>query len=132
MMLSVYAGWERTTGEYSCSHIFGKGLLGPEELTLPQKELHILSKGADIADLFSVALEEWVEEILIGGDSEIALCWCAYETVKLNQFNPVRVINVTSKINLENLYHIRGTENPADIGTRMKIVTHEDVLPGSE
>ena len=132
MILSVYAGWERANGEYSCSHLYGKGLLGPEELTLPQKELHVLSKGADIVDLFSVAIEEWVEEILIGSDSEIAICWAAYETVKLNQFNRVRVINITSKINLDNLFHIKGSENPADIGTRMKVVSYEDVLPGSE
>ena len=44
-----------------------------QKLSLPQKELHILS------------VEEWVEEVLVAGDSEIALCWAAYETVKLNQ-----------------------------------------------
>ena len=131
MILTVYAGWERASGEYSCSHLYGKGLLGPEGLTLPQKELHVLSKGADVAELLSVVIEDWVEEVLIGGDSEIAICWVAYETVKLNQYNRVRVINITSKISLQNLFHIKGTENPADIGTRMRFITHEDVQPGS-
>ena len=132
MILTVYVGWERSNGQYSCSHLYGKGLLGQESLTLPQKELHILSKGADVADLLSVVLEDWVEEILIGGDSEIAICWTVYETVKLNMYNRIRVINITSKISLQNLFHVRGSENPADIGTRMKLITHEDVQPGSE
>ena len=132
MILTVYAGWKRKGGGYSCSHLYGKGLLGPEGLTLPQKELHILSKGADVTELLSVMLEDWVEEILVAGDSEIALCWTAYETVKLNQYNRVRVVNIVSKISLENLFHIKRSENPADIGTRMKSVTYEDVQPGSD
>ena len=132
MILTVYVGWERVGGKYSCSHLYGRGLLGPESLTLPQKELHILSEGADVSQLLSVMLEEWVEEILVAGDSEIAMCWVSYETVKLNQYNRVRVINITSKISLENLFHIKGIENPADIGTRMKDVSVEDIHPGSD
>ena len=132
MIVTVYVGWERRNGEYSCAHLYGKGILGPEALTLPQKELHILSAGADISQLFSIMLEEWVEEILVAGDSEIALCWATYETVKLNQYNRVRVINIISKLDLQNLFHIKGTENPADIGTRMKDVSVEDIQPGSD
>ena len=132
MILTVYVGWERKGGSYSCYHLYGKGILGPEALTLPQKELHILSVGADVSELLSVMLEEWVEEILVAGDSEIALCWVAYETVKLNQYNRVRVVNILSKLSLENLFHIKGTENPADIGTRMKAISADDVQPGSD
>ena len=132
MMVSAYVGWERVNGTYSCSHLFGKGLLGPEALTLPQKELHVLNVGANIVQLLSVVLEEWVEEILIAGDSEISLCWVLYETVKLNQFNRVRVINIASKINLDNLFHVKGTENPADIGTRVCAVSSADVQTGSD
>ena len=132
MILTVYVGWERQDGSYSCSHLLGKGLLGPEALTLPQKELHILSAGADISELLSVMLSDWVEEILVAGDSEIALCWTAYESVKLNLYNRVRVINITSKISLENLFHVKGSENPADIGTRLKGIKAEDIYPGSD
>jgi hypothetical protein len=59
------------------------------------------------------------------------LGWAAYATVKLNQYNRVRVVNITSKLNLENLFHINGSENPADIGTRIKAVIAEDVYLGS-
>ena len=131
MMLAVYAGWERPNGVYSCSHLFGKGLLGPEQLTLPQKELHVLSVGADVFELMCNVLDGWIEEILVGSDSEIALCWTLYESIKLNQYNRVRAINIVSKINLQDLYHVIGSENPADIGTRSKMISADDVMPGS-
>ena len=97
LMVTVYVGWERSGGDYSCAHLYGKGILGPEALTLPQKELHIFSVGADLSELLSVMLEDWVEEVNIAGDSEIALCWIGYESVKLNQYNRVRVITFFQK-----------------------------------
>ena len=132
MMATIYVGWERQSGSYSCSHLLGKGLLGPEPLTLPQKELHILSVGADMKELCYSALEDWVEEVIICSDSEIALCWSGYETVKLNQYNRVRVLNITSKLSLEDLFHVKGSYNPADIGTRVKCVSAADVSPDAE
>ena len=131
LMVTVYVGWERSGGDFSCAHLYGKGILGPEALTLPQKELHIFSVGADLSELLSVMLEDWVEEVNIAGDSEIALCWIGYESVKLNQYNRVRVINILSKVSLDNIFHIKGSENPADIGTRMHAISASDVQPGS-
>jgi len=60
------------------------------------------------------------------------MCWLMYESVKLNQYNRVRVINIISKVSLNNIFHIKGTENPADIGTRMKNITVDDIHPGSD
>ena len=121
MMVTIYVGWERQSGNYSCSHLLGKGLLGPEPLTLPQKELHILSVRADMKELCYTALEDWVEEVIICSDSEIALCWSGYETVKLNQYNRVRVLNITSKLSLEDLFHVKGSYNPADMGQGLNV-----------
>ena len=58
MMVSAYTGWEKVDGTYSCSHLFGKWMLGPEALTLPQKELHVLNVGANIVQLLSVVIEQ--------------------------------------------------------------------------
>ena len=58
MILTVYVGWERRNGQYSCSHLYGRGILGPESLTLPQKELHILSEGANIVEVMEAMLGE--------------------------------------------------------------------------
>ena len=43
----------------------------------------------------------------------------------------MRVINITSKLSLNNLFHVRGPDNPADIGTRTKTVSASDVFPDS-
>ena len=83
-------------------------------------------------ELCYTALEDWVEEVIICSDSEIALCWSGYETVKLNQYNRVRVLNITSKLSLEDLFHVKGSYNPADIGTRVKCVSAADVSPDAE
>ena len=105
MLVAVYIGWERSSGGYSCNHLLGKGLLGPEALTLPQKEQKELNVGADIKEFCLLALEEWIEEVIVCSDSEIALCWSSYETVKLNQYNRVCVLNITSKLSLDDLFH---------------------------
>ena len=91
-----------------------------------------MNVGADISELFRVVLSDWVEEVLVAGDSEIALCWVGYESVKLNMYNRVRVINIVSKLDLDNLFHVSGSDNPADIGTRLKGIKSQDVYPGSD
>ena len=77
------------------------------------------------------ALEDWIDTIYIGGDSEIALAWTIYENVKLNVFHRNRVNNIRSKVDVDMLHHVHGPENPSDVGTRPNNVKVEDVMPGS-
>ena len=65
--------------------------------------------------------EEWIEEVLVGTDSEISLCWVSYETMKLHVFNRNRVVNITRKVDLKKLFHIKGKENCSDVGTTDKV-----------
>ena len=132
IMVAAYVGYERHGGTWSCSHLLGKGLLAPEHLTLAQKELQALSSGSDIKTVLQNTLEEWVEEIAVFSDSEIALCWVSYETIKLHVFNRNRVVNITRQLDLEHLYHVQGKENCADTGTRVKDVTANSVKENSE
>ena len=60
-------------------------------------------------------------------DSEILLCWFAYETVKLQVFNRNGVVNITRKIYLKKLFHIKGKENCSDVGIRMDKVSSNDI-----
>ena len=132
IMIAAYIGYERQNGTWSCSHLLGKGLLAPEQLTLPQKELQGLSNGADVHTMLSVTLGEWIEESAVFCDSEISLCWVSYETIKLNVFNRNRVVNITRQVSLDNLYHLQGKENCADTGTRVKKITAQSVRENSE
>ena len=77
------------------------------------------------------ALKDWIDEIYIGCDSEIALAWTIYENVKLNVFHRHRVNNIRSKVRLEQLHHVQGIENCADVGTRPDNVNVECLLPGA-
>ena len=131
-MVRVYAGFELTNKQYSCDNILGKGLLAPEEWTIPRKELSALNTASNVKVVVERALENWVTEIYVGGDSEIALAWCIYENVKLNVFHRNRVNNIRAKVDLEQLHHVLGPENPTDVGTRPDAVSHESVLPGSD
>ena len=111
IMVAAYSSYERVDGSWSCNHLLGKGLLAPEHLTLPQKELQALSSGSDIRTMLSNTLGEWVENIAVFSDSEIALCWVSYESIKLHVFNRNRVVNITRQLDLDSLYHVQGKRN---------------------
>ena len=131
IMIAVYIGYERFDGTWSCSHLLGKGLLAPEHLTLAQKELQALSSGSDVKTMLINSLGDWVEDVAVFSDSEIALCWVSYETIKLHVFNRNRVVNITRQLNLDHLYHVQGKQNCADTGTRMKNITEKSVKENS-
>ena len=133
IIIAAYVCYEGTNGSWSCSHLLGKGQLAPEHLTLPQKELQGLSSGADMLTVILNAIgEQWIEEVLVGTDSEISLCWVAYESVKLQVFNRNRVVNITRKINFKKLFHVKGKENCSDIRTRTDKVSSEDMKANSD
>ena len=87
IIVTVYICYDRADKSWCCSHLFCKGQLAPDHLTLPQKELQGLNSGADILTVVMNAVgEEWIEEVVVRTDSEISLCWVTYETVKLHLF----------------------------------------------
>ena len=132
MIIAAYSGNERPDGSWSCSHLFSKGLLAPAGWSTPQLELHALHSMANMAAILMSALGTWVELVLAGSDSEIALSWTIYEKVKLQVFHRMRVSNIRNKLDLEKLFHVDGKSNVADIGTRPDYVTAEILKPGSD
>ena len=43
MIIVAHVGYERTNGEYSCSHLIAKNLLSPSGWSTPRIELHALT-----------------------------------------------------------------------------------------
>ena len=43
IILGAYASLESPEGQWTCDLLFGKGLLDPENWTIPQKDLHGIS-----------------------------------------------------------------------------------------
>ena len=132
VMVGSYAGFQLPENKYSCHNLLGKGLLAPEEWTIPRKELHALDCASNVKMVVERALGDWIGQVFVGGDSEIALAWCIYENVKLNVFHRNRVNNIRAKVSLEQLHHVLGPQNPTDVGTRPDLVSPESVLPGSD
>ena len=111
--------------------LFGKGLLAPENWTIPQKELHGLSALSNLKVILENCLSGWIISFHAFTDSEIALCWTIYEKTKLTTFVRNRVINIRTKMGVEILHHVDGKENPTDVGTRPELITADSVRPGS-
>ena len=132
IMIAAYARFPLPDNKWSCQNLLGKSLLAPEAWTIPKKELQALTAAANIKVTIERALEDWINEIYVGSDSEIALAWTIYENVKLNVFHRNRVNNIRSKLSLDQLFHVQGQENCADTGTRPSSVSMESILPGSE
>ena len=132
LMIVAHSGNERPAGRWSCNHLFSKGLLAPPDWSTPKLELHALSVMANIYALLMFSLGDWVEVILSCSDSTIALSWTIYEKVKLQVFHRMRVSNIRNKIDMENLFHVDGKQNLADLGTRPDLLTTDQLMPSSE
>ena len=130
-MLAVYVQFEVPGNKWSGSHLLGKSFLAPEEMTIPKKELSALNMAANIKIVIERALEDHIDKVIVCSDSEISFAWVTYETVKLNVFHRNRVNNIRSKIKLDQLHHVLGSENCSDIGTRPDSVSAASVMPGS-
>ena len=78
------------------------------------------------------ALSDWVDSSVLVGDSLIAMCWVISEHKRLSMYHRNRVIQIRRGTELDNLYHVTSSQNPADIGTRPNKVTLDDVGPNSK
>ena len=131
IIFGAYVGFQRKNGDWSCDLLFGKGLLAPENWTIPQKELHGLSSLANLKIILENAIGSWVDNYYVFTDSQIAICWSIYEKVKLSTFTRNRVVNIRSKLDINTLHHVEGKSNCTDVGTRPEQITADSVRPGS-
>ena len=117
VMLGTYVCYPRPNQTWSCDLLFGKGLLVPDNMKIPDMELHGLATGTHVQTIIENVLGDWIEESASFCDSKIALSWTCYERVKLTTFVRNRVTAIRSKIDLDSLYHVDGKFNPTDVGT---------------
>ena len=61
--------------------LFVKGRLVPDNMKLPDIELHGLATGTHIQSIIEKVLGDWIEESASFCNSEIALSWTYYERV---------------------------------------------------
>ena len=77
------------------------------------------------------ALENWVEDYAICGDSTIALQWVKSDKLKLSLFHRNRVVQIRRTVDLDKMFHVITSENLADLPTRPDRVGIEDADPSS-
>ena len=73
-ILGVWASFKRKNGEYSCQLLIGRSLLSISG-TIPMEELEALMLGSNLLRICRRALEKWVDDFGLIGDSVISICW---------------------------------------------------------
>ena len=131
LVMGCWGCFELADGGWSSQLVLGRGLLAPTNSTIPKNELESLCGGSNLAWVVKKALGDWVKSSILVGDSIIALCWTNSENKRLSMFHKNRVIQIRRGTNLNELYHVKTSENPSDVGTRPGKVTLDDVGPDS-
>ena len=109
----------------------GKKMLPPDGGTTPMEEFHGLSAAGNIKIVLEKVIDGWLYVIHTGSDSEIALMWVQYEHLKLEVFQRNQAINARMKLDLGDIYHVCGSEMPADAVTKPSQVNKSTLLPNS-
>ena len=130
MIIGCWGGFKQMDGSWSCQLVLGRGFL---RQWIAQYELESLTGGSNLSWIVSKALSDWVDDSsILVVDSLIALCWVIGEHKKLSMYHRNRVIQIRRGTQLEQIYHVTSSQNPADIGTRPSKLTLEDVGPDSK
>ena len=130
-IVGVWGRFELKEGGFSCQLIIGRHLLSDENSTIPKTELDALTMGSNLGWIVRQALEKWVTSYIMIGDSRIALCWVTSEKKRLSLFHRNRCIQIRRGTDLQEIFHVSSSSNPADLGTRPETVKDSDVGPNS-
>ena len=131
IVTGVWVGFKLKSGGWSCSYLIGRALLTAEDSTTPKDELNGLTCGGNMCFIVREALENWVEDYAICGDSTIALHWVKSDKLKLSLFHRNRVVQIRRTVDLDKMCHVITSENLADLPTRPDRVGIEDADPSS-
>ena len=131
IITGVWGGFQLPDDTYSCQLLIGRGLLGKEDSTIPKGELEALCAGSNLMWVVRKALEEYVDENILVGDSTIAICWASNDKRRLSLFHRNRVIQIRRGTPIEQIFHCESAANPSDVGTRPDKYKEEDVGPSS-
>ena len=127
----VWVRFRLKSGKFSCQHLIGRSMLGDENSTIPKQELESLTMCSNMGLITRQTLDKWVESYITISDSTISLCWVSSTENRQSLFTRNRSVQVRRTTDMDNLFHVITSENPADLGTRPDLVKLEDVGPYS-
>ena len=129
--VGVWARFRRVGGDYSCQLVIGRSLLSREDSTIPKEELEAMTIGSNLLWICRNALAGWVDKYSLLGDSVITICWVTSEKKRLSLFHRNRVMQIRFHTELGNIFYVRSSFNPSDIGTKPNKLKDDDVGPNS-
>ena len=127
----VWARFKRKNGKFSCQLVIGRSLLSRKDSTIPKEELESMTMGSNLLWICRRALEGWLKDYMLCGDSVITICWVTSENKRLSLFHRNRVVQIRFHTELDKIFHLRTEQNPSDLGTRPDSVKESDVGPDS-
>ena len=127
----VWGRFRRSNGQYSCQLLIGRSLLCKAESTVPKDELESLTIASNLLYIVRKALENWVKDYILIGDSVISICWVTSENKRMSIFHRNRVNQVKRHTDISKLLHVKSAQNPSDIGSRPAKVRNSDMGPDS-
>ena len=102
--------------------MIARSSLADENSTIPKNELQGLTSGSNLGWAVEKALDGWIKEKVVAGDSTIALSWTMAEMKPLAIFHKNRVIQIRRGTNLEDLYHVGTHFNCAEFVLKMLVL----------
>ena len=131
LIMGCWGGFKLQNGTWSNQLVLGRCLLSKNE-SIPKSELDALCGGSNMSWVVRNALDDWLKESYLFGDSMISLCWLTSEKLRLELFHRNRVLQIRRGTQLENVYYVRTDVNPSDCGTRPDKVKLSDLGPDSK
>ena len=130
-MAGAWGRFRLKSGLFSCQLVLGRSLLADKDSTIPKVELDALTIGSNMGWILRQTMGDWIESYILIGDSSIAISWVTSTEKRLSLFHRNRCVQIRRGTDLDNLYHCATEFNPADLGTRPKLVQLSDVGPNS-
>ena len=132
---AIYAGVRLSDSSYSSNLVYAKSKM--VHGTIPRNELEGAVLGAEASLTVQQAIGT-VESAHYFTDSRIVVCWALNTAKRLRMwaFNHVQALHnmirrVVHTQEVLPLYHVSGTDNPADLLTKPKTLTDQDLLADS-
>ena len=119
---------EGPDGEWHVQLIYAKTQVNDVKMSVPNAELDSLHLGAVWLHKVSLAFPE-VQHKMLATDSKVACCWVQNHMLMLSVFQRHRVMNILRLVEIEEIFHVAGGDNIADIGSKTE-EPHQTILPG--
>ncbi|XP_066589314.1 uncharacterized protein [Prorops nasuta] len=115
----VYLRSQNINEQFKIELMCSKSRVAPlKTRTIPQVELCAMQLLTNLVDRVILSIQIKVDQVYLWSDSSIALNWINTQPNLLKTFVANRVVDIRTKSNVNNWFHIQSKDNPADALSR--------------